>query len=248
MRPMYLFVSPKTACFFLFSAILLQTAVQNAALGQSSGGGNADPTISDPGISGMSIQSTELESKFNQMPKFSGFGSLDSTSYIGRSTYNPVPRTASGTALGQRSTGRSSTQSSGNTRTTTTGSRTSRSNSSMRNRNTSGMMGGMGRMGGMGSNTNTVRSVTTLGYFLSESAETVRQTETARISQLEYRINNSRRITPLSPITVELADSTVILRGTVENERQRKFLEQLVKLEPGISNVQNELTFPIEMK
>ena len=102
-------------------------------------------------------------------------------------------------------------------------------------------MGGLG-----GTNTNTVRSVTSLGYSLSETAEATRPSEAARVSQIENRINNNGRITVLVPITVEMENSTVILRGVVKNEHDRKLLEQLVKLEPGISKVQNELKLPGE--
>ena len=119
----------------------------------------------------------------------------------------------------------------------------------MRNRNTTNMMGNMGRMGGLsGANTNTVRSVTSLGYSLSETVETVRPTEAVRISKIENRINNNSRIAALVPITVEMENSTVILRGVVKNEHERKLLEQFVKLEPGIHRVQNELTLPGEME
>jgi len=232
-------------------AILSQAAFQNSAFGQSSGlggggGGGGSPITSDPGISGLSVQSSELTSKADQMPRFSGFRSLDANFFLGktdayfpaRSSAGVIQRTGTG-----GSTGRGSQQSSGNTRAMTTGSRAT-GTANMRNRNMSNMMGNMGRMGGLGGmNTNTVRSVTSLGHSFSET-DTARPTEAARISRLENRINKSSKITPLAPITVELNNSTAILRGAVENEHQRKLLEQLVKLEPGISKVQNELTYP----
>ena len=228
---MNFFTTVKATFAVMFGAFLIQTAFQNPAFGQ--GGGN-----NSQGLSGSEIQGSEITSKMSEMPRFNGFERLEKTTYIGGTSAYFPPRMSTGQRL---SSGQQA--SSGNTRTATTGSRTTGSAATMRNRNTTNMMGNMGRMGGVGgTNTNTVRSVTSLGYSLSETAETARPSEAVRISQIENRINNNSRITVIVPVTVEMENSTAILRGTVKNEHERKLLEQLVKLEPGIHRVQNELT------
>lgn len=99
--------------------------------------------------------------------------------------------------------------------------------------------------GGRSSSTNSIQAVTSLGYGLSGVKDNP-QAQTAaylRATQIESRINNTR-IVPLAPITVELNESTATLRGVVQNDHDRKLLEQFIKLEPGISNVKNELVIP----
>ena len=246
---MNLFTSLKTVCWIAFGAILIYSASQNPVWGQRTGttsggtGGGTSSPITDQGIAGSDVQMSELSSQASNMPRFSGFERLDRTiPFLGNSgTYYP-PRSSAGTRLS------SGTQaSSGNTRTTTTGSRTTRTASTARNRTTTGMMGNMGRTGGLGgTNTNTVRSVTSLGYSFNETTATLRPEQTVRVSQIENRIKNNHRINAIAPITVEIENTTAVLRGIVENEHQRKLLEQFVKLEPGIYRVQNELTLPPE--
>ncbi len=98
-------------------------------------------------------------------------------------------------------------------------------------------MGGLG-----GTSSNTVQSVTSLGYSLGNTS---RSAEPVRAPVIENRINTSK-VKPLVPVTVEIKDSTAILRGVVKNDHERNLLEQFVKLEPGIHKVQNELLCPLE--
>jgi len=231
---MSLFTSAKTTCLVLLGAILLQAAFHNQAFGQGSSG-TSSPASSSAGISGMDVQTSQLVSKSNEMPSFRGFERLDKTIYIGGiATYFPE-RLSTGTRLSS-----GTQQSSGNTRAMTTGSRTTRN--TMGNRNMATM--NMGR-GGVGTNTNTIRSVTSLGYSFEETIGTIRPPEAVRAIQIENRVNNESRINAIVPITVEIENTTAILRGVVANERERKFLEQFVKMEPGIYRVQNELTLPV---
>ena len=232
---MNLFTSAKTTYFIVFGAILFQAGFYNPAFGQRTDGTGTSSPVTSQGIAGSDVQSSEIRSLSSQMPRFAGFNRLDQTAYIGSNVYHPQ-RLSTGQTLpsGQQA-------SSGNTRAMTTGSRTTRN--AMSNRNMTTM--NMGR-GGVGTNTNTVRSVTSLGYSFNETLETIRQPEAIRMSQIENRINNNSRITAIVPITVEMENSTAILRGVVKNEHERRLLEQLVKLEPGIYRVQNELTLPME--
>lgn len=50
------------------------------------------------------------------------------------------------------------------------------------------------------------------------------------------------RLPTQGPLSVELQDRTAILRGVVATDHDRALAEQLTLLEPGISQVQNELT------
>lgn len=60
-------------------------------------------------------------------------------------------------------------------------------------------------------------------------------------ARLAERIRRTDRIQKRSPITVELRGQTVILRGRVATEHDRRLTEALAGLEPGIGRVQNEL-------
>jgi hypothetical protein len=60
----------------------------------------------------------------------------------------------------------------------------------------------------------------------------------ASLSRQMLRIPGMER---LGPIEVSVAGQTAILRGAVASEHQRDVAEQLVLLEPGIREVQNEL-------
>jgi osmotically-inducible protein OsmY len=50
------------------------------------------------------------------------------------------------------------------------------------------------------------------------------------------------QIKKLSPIRVEVRGETAILRGRVATQEDRQLAENLVRLEPGIWDVKNELT------
>ena len=59
------------------------------------------------------------------------------------------------------------------------------------------------------------------------------QTQIARIS----------RIQEMGSVTVELEGRTAVLRGQVATEQDRALVGRMLLLEPGISDVRNELTF-----
>lgn len=55
---------------------------------------------------------------------------------------------------------------------------------------------------------------------------------------------NSPRIKSLTPLEVEIRGKTAVLRGEVATVHDRTLAEQLARLEPGISEVRNELKVP----
>lgn len=67
------------------------------------------------------------------------------------------------------------------------------------------------------------------------------RTSVAATRTLE-RLTREGRLGVTAPIEVESQGATVVLRGTVATEHDRNLAEQLVRLEPGVSAVRNELT------
>ena len=53
---------------------------------------------------------------------------------------------------------------------------------------------------------------------------------------------NVKRIQFRGPMQISIAQRTATLRGAVASEYDRMLAEQLIRLEPGIRQVQNELT------
>ena len=66
-------------------------------------------------------------------------------------------------------------------------------------------------------------------------------TETSLSLTLTGRIQNCDRIQAHTPLAVSVASGTVILGGTVATPYDRILAEQLVRLEPGVRAVQNDL-------
>ena len=62
------------------------------------------------------------------------------------------------------------------------------------------------------------------------------------VIQMKTRtLMNSKSIARLGPIEVDVVDRTARLRGVVANEADRELAVRLVRLEPGISKVEDEL-------
>ena len=60
-------------------------------------------------------------------------------------------------------------------------------------------------------------------------------------ARFEKRLSSIPRLKILTPVKVTMEQETAILRGTVARERDRDLIARLALLEPGISNVRNEL-------
>ena len=60
------------------------------------------------------------------------------------------------------------------------------------------------------------------------------------------RLNAPNGIKSRTPVEVTVQGQTATLRGIVSSEHDRVLAEQLVRLEPGIWEVNNELTLPAE--
>jgi osmotically-inducible protein OsmY len=61
-------------------------------------------------------------------------------------------------------------------------------------------------------------------------------------SQLAQRIQNSSWVKTESPLQVTLDQGTATLRGVVASDNDRRLVERMAKLEPGVRRVNNLLT------
>lgn len=81
-----------------------------------------------------------------------------------------------------------------------------------------------------------IRSAVTVGFRHQAPAE-------AELSAaLLARLQRADRIKSLVPLEISIGNGTATLRGAVATSYDRALAEQLVRLEPGIRQVQNELT------
>jgi len=69
----------------------------------------------------------------------------------------------------------------------------------------------------------------------------VQRTEESVRSDVQEVIANSTRLPSRDSIRVTSSGDTVILRGEVRDARERRLAEALVRLTPGVHNIQNEL-------
>ena len=93
--------------------------------------------------------------------------------------------------------------------------------------------GARGAVGGQGQTQVPIRL--TLG-FQPQPVEAPRLTAT-----LTQRLTRVPALPSASQIRLEMAGQTVVLRGTVASEDERQLAEGLVRLEPGVAAVRNEL-------
>ena len=113
-----------------------------------------------------------------------------------------------------------------------------------------GFGGGLG--GGLGGGFNQLGG----NQFGGQGGQTTRQTLRAKMTigfewpalpvnvvsaRFEKRLSSIPRLKILTPVKVTMEKETAILRGTVARERDRDLIARLALLEPGISNVRNQL-------
>jgi hypothetical protein len=92
--------------------------------------------------------------------------------------------------------------------------------------------------GGGGSANSNTRAVRT-SFAVDFTHPTVSTSKVA--TKLSLELTKSRTISALGPLTVAMNGRTAILQGTVATEHDRSLAERLVLLEPGVSQIQNEL-------
>ena len=95
-------------------------------------------------------------------------------------------------------------------------------------------MNQMGRMGG--NRTVNLQTQMTIGFQYASLPETqVRNT-------VERRLNSSSRIQKRGSLQLEVEDRIATLRGVVATEEDRELAVRMARLEPGISEVLDELS------
>jgi hypothetical protein len=92
------------------------------------------------------------------------------------------------------------------------------------------------RTANQGRNSRTVRASLTLGFAAPTTASPMANKRLTGILQ------RSSRIEAISPLAVQVRGRTAILTGQVASESDRELAQKVVLLEPGISQVQNDLT------
>lgn len=103
------------------------------------------------------------------------------------------------------------------------------------NRNQFGIFGNTNQNGMNGQTRTQMRIPVAIGF------QPPRVTATARARGFEARLLNLPGLDSAKNITVTMEGRTAILTGVVESDHEKDLIGRLAKLEPGISDVQNDL-------
>jgi hypothetical protein len=111
-----------------------------------------------------------------------------------------------------------------------------------------GLAGSTGSVGGTGSNNMNSLGASSIGVRRAPAYTTAlgfdyRPEPPSRIqSDLQQYISHSDRLASRNDIHVSVDGTTVILRGTVADEHERRLAEALSRLSPGVHDLRNELS------
>jgi hypothetical protein len=109
-----------------------------------------------------------------------------------------------------------------------------------------GMNRGMNMMGGnmMGmNNQNMAQTVARPGYVLKNNIEVPPLPPRAELhTRWENSLRQSSSLRSLQNLTVRTDGDAVVLSGTVNTDSEKQLSEAILRLEPGVYNVRNELT------
>ncbi len=197
--------------------------------GNYTGGGSSGTGSSSSGSSGSSsLSSTGMDNSASELtstqdaPTFQGFDSLGTSNFVG------IPNSSS--FIGTEQTFEASKTTSSKRTTTPTTRRTSTS------RTSSNRTGTMNRTSRTSTGDRNVRALTTSEVTFSPMEVDQRSTE------LQSRIVRIPNLSPVSNrIGVKVDGNSVTLSGNVPTTHERKIAEQLVRLEPGVDSVRNQL-------
>ena len=192
-------------------------------------GGSGSSGRSSAPSTGMSNDPTVLSST-QDTPEFQGFQTLGNSKFIGVPTSSTFIGTEQSFDPSTSTSSRRATTATATTRRPITASRTSTSRISTMNRTSRTT-----------NNPRSVRSVTSTEFVLS-SAET--NDLTAAIQTRLSRLPNFQAAS--EQIAVRMAGGVTTLTGAVATPRDRKLAEQLLRLEPGVGVVDNQLTVKSE--
>jgi hypothetical protein len=214
--------------------------------GLSSGSNGAPTSSSGPtGLPG--TQATYGSSNGFQKPTGSSGSSLSGDNFLSGYYANPSFG-GKGTTLNVTPGGFGAplyTSSSGTSTTGTTGARGARG--------TTGTQGtlGTGRTGASGQNSLAQSGIVVpipvqINYVAQFQFRTPPPAPTKIQSDLRTVIDNSSLITSGKSVQIVTdVNNNVTLRGTVKNEDEARLIEGVVRLTPGVNDIQNELSFPL---
>ncbi|MEC7564628.1 MAG: hypothetical protein VX738_02995 [Planctomycetota bacterium] len=104
-----------------------------------------------------------------------------------------------------------------------------------------GGMGGFGRMGGFGNMNQNNQTQNTLRFPYVISFKTQPLIVANVQARAELRLTKLPGLSKYNRVAVVMDGTSATLRGDVVSERDKRFVEKLVLLEPGIEDVTNEL-------
>jgi hypothetical protein len=110
---------------------------------------------------------------------------------------------------------------------------------------TSSRTGGLGGIGGLGSQgggrTSSANAKSKIRTIVRPDIEVVSQTSAAAAANVQARMGRIPLPKRIANVKFILDGDTVVLRGQVANESDKKLAERLVMLEPGVDSVRNEV-------
>lgn len=114
------------------------------------------------------------------------------------------------------------------------------------NRTTTGQTGrnGTATVGNRNQNSANQGNITPITYAMDVRFPTPAIVPARLQTDLQGLISRTSAIRTPGTVRVEVVGTTVILRGRVADEDERRLVEGMVRLEPGVQMVQNELTIP----
>jgi len=113
-----------------------------------------------------------------------------------------------------------------------------------------GLMGGAGALGGTAGGTSSSAGFTTFGVprapvyitTLDESIPRIQHSTPVLNEKLQTMLASSTNLSRFGPVDLSVESGTVTLRGNVKTVRDRKLVEGMIRLTPGVRDVRNELT------
>lgn len=82
---------------------------------------------------------------------------------------------------------------------------------------------------------------TVMGSTVGGAKAQYRPETTQHLAALQASVTQSQRLSPNRDIRVTIEGSTVVLRGHVDNPRDSRIAEGLIRVTPGVRDVRNEL-------
>ena len=190
--------------------------------GGSNGGVTAGTYVTDFSFDSASAMSSSPGNNRTGNTSNNRTGNTGNNSFIGSS---------SGNAFIGGSSGAGTTANRNTTARTTTMSSATRNRASNSNR----MSGQMGNGGNTINNQTQVQPVITLGF-------TAPKADYATVSTaLSQRLEHTNQTGHLGTVKIELADRVTVVRGTVASEHDKKVIENMIRLQPGVSEIDSNV-------